>query len=205
MSLATLPRWRLLTASLATAALACGGDGGTPTEPLDDARAREILRQPPFAPTDVSLFTPETYETAPPTAPTAAPGPTEAAVRAHLTATLEQRFGAGSPRVAEGLAVLDDPQLAQFVPDYRLRAALAHLTGTAGEAAIATLRSGAYELTYFGDLGGAARPLSPVRPAAIQNGSSSAKTSSTRTRGSSRLSSPTRRCTRTPSCQARRS
>lgn len=58
---------------------------------------------------------------------------TEAATRADLEAFLVDRFGVGSPRIAEGVALLDNATLGSKIPNIALRAALASLLGTTGE------------------------------------------------------------------------
>ena len=99
-----------------------------------------ILQQPPFAPRDVNLFTPQTY----PEASTPSPAPprtvSERQLRSLVRSTLNERFHGNQRKVAQGLAVFDSSEIAEIVPDPRLRAGLALLLGTAGEAAMAWSR-----------------------------------------------------------------
>lgn len=107
-----------------------------------------LLRQPPFPPTDVSLFRPEFYNS-PPLVPDAE-GPTdEATLRQQLNSLLVRRFGAASPRVAEGLSIFDAASTKQIVSDPRLRAALVSLLGTIGEPAINGTLDGSYAEARF--------------------------------------------------------
>lgn len=112
--------------------------------------ATELLRQPPFPPMDISLFVPEVYPDAPPLVPTAEGPADEATLRQQLNSLLVKRFGAGSPRVAEGLAIFDATSTKQIVPDPRLRAVLASLLGTAGEPSIDGTLDGTYDIVRFG-------------------------------------------------------
>ena len=95
-----------------------------------------ILQQPPFAPRDISLFIPQTYPDAPPPEPASAYPVNEEQLRNLVRRTLNQRFHGNQGKIAEGLAVFDSDEIAEIVPDPRLRAGLALLLGTAGESAI---------------------------------------------------------------------
>lgn len=131
-----------------------------------DRKALTILRQPPFAPEDARLFTPQTYG-APASEPAAPPKKpvTEASLEKLLRKTLSKRFRGDRQRVAGDLALFRDPELAQIVPDPRLRAALVLLDGTAGESAIAAVRGGVYRTVQFGQLA-MERGIAQVRPVA---------------------------------------
>jgi hypothetical protein len=113
------------------------------------ARATCILQHPPFAPLEPSLLPPQVYADAPPLEPAPARPVDEAQLRRLIQQTLFTRFQGNQARVAEGLAVLDSDEIAEIVPDPRLRTALALLLGTAGEGAIAAIESGVYSLVFF--------------------------------------------------------
>lgn len=114
--------------------------------PAEAASATDTLKQPPFAPTDISLFDPHIYENAPPLAPPSS-GPTgEAEIRALLSSSLKERLGyrtkAQKKKVKKALATFDSANTKQVISDPRLRAALVSLTGTLGEPAIAGMTGG---------------------------------------------------------------
>jgi hypothetical protein len=118
--------------------------------PAQAQSAEDILKQPPFEPTDTSLLLPEAYSDAPPTAPDSS-GPTdEATLRGLLSDLLEQRFSNSPKKVNKALAIFDSEETKAIVPDPRLRAALVSLKGTAGEAAIAGTLDGTYSSLQFG-------------------------------------------------------
>ncbi|MET0981433.1 MAG: hypothetical protein ABWY02_04990 [Telluria sp.] len=79
--------------------------------------------------------------------------------------TFAQRFGNNQTRIQQGLAVFDDPKIVKYVADPRLRAAIAILKGTAGEAAIAAIRNGNFARVIFGPLetGGSANAIAVSR------------------------------------------
>lgn len=123
--------------------------------PFTDDEAREILAtERPFAPTDRDLFYSSTHPDwadMPPPPVFRAEEPTEDEVRNELRRILEARFSCSPHRVAGGLAVLDDPVAIEKIPDARLRAALAALTGTIGEPAIRfALETSEVESIHFG-------------------------------------------------------
>lgn len=118
--------------------------------PAEAQTATDTLKQPPFEPTDTSLFLPEVYSDAPPTQP-ASSGPTdEATLRQKLSDLLNQRFPGSPKTVNQALAIFDSQSTKAIVPDPRLRAALVALKGTAGEAAIAGTLDGTYNTVRFG-------------------------------------------------------
>lgn len=108
------------------------------------------LKQPPFPPTDVSLFTPDVYSEAPHMVPAAQNPSGETVMRNKLKALLEKRFGVGTTQVSEGLATFDSASTKAIVPSARLRAALVSLKGTVGEPAIDGALDGTYGKIYFG-------------------------------------------------------
>lgn len=112
--------------------------------------ATTLLQQPPFPPTDISLLSAGLYTDGPPMVSPAS-GPTdEVTLRQQLNSLLVGRFGAASPRVAEGLSIFDADSAKQIVPDPRLRAALVSLIGTIGEPAINGTLDGTYSTARFG-------------------------------------------------------
>ena len=111
-----------------------------PSQPFDDAAAREILAtERPFYPAERDLYisydNPDWIGAAPPTH-MRGPGQTEQEIKEELRAFLELRFPCEPWRVLDGLQVFDNPLAQQKIPDPTLRAALAALTGTIGEPAI---------------------------------------------------------------------
>jgi hypothetical protein len=117
--------------------------------PAEAQTATDTLKQPPFAPTDTSLFLPGVYSDAPPTEP-ASSGPTgEATLKQKLRDLLNQRFPGSPKKVNQALAIFDSEDTKAKVPDPRLRAALVALKGTAGEPAIAGVLDGTYESVHL--------------------------------------------------------
>jgi hypothetical protein len=114
------------------------------------ATALDTLKQPPFPPTDVSMFTPVVYTEAPPMVPAAQNPSGETVMRNKLKALLEKRFGVGSTQVSEGLATYDAASTKSIVPSARLRATLVSLKGTVGEPAINGALDGTYGKIEFG-------------------------------------------------------
>ena len=111
--------------------------------------AEALLRLPSFAPTDVTLFTPQAYGG--PAAPLAAPFTVdETALRNSFETILTSRFYGNAAKIQQGMSVFDDPQITGVVPDPRLRAALALLSGTVGQGAINAIKSGVYSSVEFG-------------------------------------------------------
>jgi len=149
--------------------LATGGQALASTcFPRVNAIALRLLQQPPFPPRDVGLFTPQIFADAPPMVPALPYKVSERRLRQELRKSLVRRFRGDREEVAAGLAVFDDAGITAIVPDPRLRAALALLKGTAGEAAIDAIASGLYEEARFEVLEAATiaqvRFLSPQSP-----------------------------------------
>jgi len=115
--------------------------------------AQKVLKQPPFAPKDVNMFTPGVYSTATPTVPAAPRTQTDAQLKKMLEDTFKKRFCGDSKKVKAGMAVYTDPAIVAKVPDARLRAGVANLYGTAGEGAIDAIKSGTFNTVRFGDAG----------------------------------------------------
>jgi hypothetical protein len=119
--------------------------------PAKAATAQDTLKQPPFAPTDTSLFDPATYSDAPALQP-ASSGPTyEATLRQKLSDLLNQRFPNSSDTVSKALTMFDSQSTKAIVPDPRLRAALVALKGTVGEPAINGVLN-SFSTVHFGTL-----------------------------------------------------
>lgn len=115
---------------------------------VKDKQALRVLQQPPFPPTDKSLFNPQIYGE--PATPPAGPYSfTEASLKAKLALLLARRFSGNPTKIRAGLAVYDDAAIKALMPDPRLRMTLALLKGTPGEAAIAAIRTGIYKEVIF--------------------------------------------------------
>lgn len=114
--------------------------------------AIDTLKKPPFAPSDVNLFTPQTYPSATTPKPAAARTISETQIKSQLTKTFSTRFNGNSSQISSGMAVYNDATLKKMVPDPQLRAAVAVLKGTPGEAAIDTIKGGAYSKVSFATL-----------------------------------------------------
>jgi hypothetical protein len=132
------------------------------------ATALDTLKQPPFPPTDVSLFEPDVYSEAPPMVPAAQNPSGENAMRNKLKSLLEKRFGVGSTQVSQGLATYDATSTKAIVPSPRLRATLVSLKGTVGEPAIKGALDGTYGKIYFGT---PPCPCDPVEQVFLPSGS----------------------------------
>ncbi|MFZ2404896.1 MAG: hypothetical protein WAW41_07140 [Methylobacter sp.] len=104
--------------------------------------AKELLEAPPFAPTDVDLFMPETYSAAAPSEP--APAPDTPITEQQLSWQVNQISGRA------GLKVINDPALEAKMPDARLRAALATLPGSPLAGSIDAIKSDVYSSVEFG-------------------------------------------------------
>ncbi|NED49321.1 hypothetical protein G3I24_00120 [Micromonospora aurantiaca] len=111
-----------------------------------------MLAQPPFPPTNVNLFTPQTYSQASPMVPAGPREITEAQLRVELAKALRPRAARDPGVVARGLAVFDDPKIKKVIPDPNLRAALASLVGGPSEVSVKTIRSGVYTAVIFAPL-----------------------------------------------------
>lgn len=127
-------------------------------------QATDILKRPPFEPTDVNLFTPQTYSAATATVPAAEKPVDEGQIKMQLSQTLLKRFPFNWQEVQNGMALYNDPAIQSKVSDPRLRAALVALKGTPGEAAIDSIKSGKFESVSFKDL--PAGVIAAVEPAA---------------------------------------
>ncbi|MEU7779166.1 hypothetical protein [Micromonospora parva] len=114
--------------------------------------AERVLAQPPFPPTNVNLFTPETYSQASPMVPAPPRRITPAQLRVQLAKALLPRAARHPGVVKQGLAVFDYPKIKKIIPDPNLRAALASLVGGPSEVSVETIRSGFYAKVIFAAL-----------------------------------------------------
>ncbi|MEU4681480.1 hypothetical protein [Micromonospora sp. NPDC023737] len=124
--------------------------------------AERLLAQPPFPPTNVNLFTPQTYPQASPMVPAPPRQITETQLRVELVKALLPRAHRDPGVVVRGLLVFDDPKIRKIIPDPNLRAALASLVGGPSEVSVETIRSGLYAEVLFADLDPSA--IAEVRP-----------------------------------------
>lgn len=104
-----------------------------------ECTAIQQLRQPPFAPTDLGLLNNQTYPDGPPMVPAPPRTITTKELTAQLRQTLQER---GSRAVTLGMQTFNDPTIKAKIPDPNLRAALASLAGTPGQASIDAVRKG---------------------------------------------------------------
>lgn len=142
VSLATIVLALAMTVSAwpLTEARSVGAVPCTPTLPVTDEQAREILAtRRPFIPTNRDFFlnfaNPDWTDVAPLDYPDG-PALSEQETRDALRAFLQRRFPCAPDRVLDGIGVYNDPVVQMKVPEPTLRAALAALTGTIGEPAI---------------------------------------------------------------------
>jgi hypothetical protein len=104
--------------------------------------ALQLMKGPAFPPTDVNLFSPETYSEATPTEP--APAPDTPMTEKQLRAQVSKFSGKA------GLKVMDDPTLRDKILDVRLLAALATLPGTPLTGAIEAFKTDTFSSVEFG-------------------------------------------------------
>ncbi|MFE7779270.1 hypothetical protein ACFU5O_36485 [Streptomyces sp. NPDC057445] len=157
----TLAAATLLLAPLSAASPA-SADAGTTSAHVDDRdpsrEALKLLSQPPFPPTDLSLVNTQSYPQGPPMQPAPPREITDRELVHQLRATLRRR---GRHAVEEGLTAFYSSQIAAVVPDPNLRAALASLAGSPGQASIQTIRNGVFHRAYFGS------PPNPIAAAQV--------------------------------------
>lgn len=127
----------------------------------------QILKCPPFEATDYRLFSPQTYADAPPMIPAAAKPSNEAEIRQQLETILTRRFADNQSAVDEATAIYTDNQLNDMIADSRLRASLAALKGTPGEAAIDVIKNGTFSAVRFDNLGTGV--IAAVKPGSAEN------------------------------------
>jgi hypothetical protein len=112
--------------------------------------AQSLLKKPPFAPTDTSLFSPAIYSSstaAQPASAAQAMSPTQ--IESTLRQTLSKQLGSTSD-VNSAMQQFNSTQLKAIVPDPNLRAGLMTLKGTAGESAIDSVMSGKFAAVKYG-------------------------------------------------------
>jgi hypothetical protein len=137
--------------------------------PISEVTAQKLLKKPPFAPTNVNLFTPQVYSSATATVPAAANNVTTAQLKSQLGSTLLKRLNGDSWTTQQTVNKMDDAALTQTVPNPRLRAALLSLKGTVGQASIDTITSGTFQSIQFGTTPSGANTIAEVvAPAAGQ-------------------------------------
>lgn len=113
--------------------------------------AQQLLKKPPFPPTDINMFTPQAYPGAKPLQPASPRSFSDSQLRSMLNTTFTNRFDGKTTQVNQAMNLYNDATLKQIVPDPRLRTALVSLKGTAGESAIDAVRSGVYQSVRFGE------------------------------------------------------
>jgi hypothetical protein len=124
-----------------------------------NAEAMLILQQPPFVPTDINLLLPQIYGGAAAVQPPdtgVEPSLTE--MQAKLKTTFAARFGKGTVKYFAAMTaanwLLKAALMIQYVPDIRLRAAVASQIGTVGSGIIPTIINGTYhQVEYFNGAG----------------------------------------------------
>lgn len=116
--------------------------------PASAQGARDTLKQPPFPPTDTSLFSPVIYD-GPPLVPAAEAPSSERAMKKQLGALMKKRFGKKSKKVKKALALFSSSKAKAKVSDPRLRAALVSLKGTVGEPGISGVLGGPFSGVRF--------------------------------------------------------
>jgi hypothetical protein len=111
----------------------------------------DILKKPPFAPTDVNMFTTQLYPSSAPMEPAAPRDISETELRDQLNSMFTQRFNYNNTQVNTAMALFDDPKIVAAAPDPRLRASLVALKGTPGEAAITAVKNGTITKIQYHD------------------------------------------------------
>lgn len=124
----------------AVAAVAIGS--GSRPAGSDSITPEDVLRRPPFPPTDVDLFVDAVYGEAPPLQPARRAPATETEVRRELRRILSNRFSGDPAAHDEAVSVYDDPRLVETVPDPRLRAGVVAVQGTLAEPALGAVLEG---------------------------------------------------------------
>lgn len=149
----------LLAQTKATAA-ATPAPSPVPASQLTNSQAQTILKNKPFTPTDINLFRSQTYTGAAVYQPAAAPRTPEttAQLKSFVGSKMAQVYMAMNPKLSKSAAntqaesaasLIDNAQLKKYVPDPRLRAAVAMLKGTAADGAIQAIENGAFKNIVF--------------------------------------------------------
>jgi len=145
--------------SVSTTATPSTSTTTTSTTSLTNSQAQSILKQAPFAPTDINLFRQGTYPNAVAYQPAAAPAKplTTTQLKDFAGTKMYQLYKAMNPSISSATAALQaqsaanlisDPKLTKAIPDARLRTAAAMLKGTAANGAIAALQSGHFKVQF---------------------------------------------------------
>lgn len=133
----------------------------TPT--LTNAQAQNILKKAPYTPTDVNLFRTQTYSNAVAYMPAAAPTSpvTATQLKSFVGTKMSQLYKTMNPALSSATAssqgqaaanLIDNESLKKYVPDVRLRAAVASLKGTAADGAVGVYQSGAFKSVTFANM-----------------------------------------------------
>ncbi len=134
----------------------CNFDTDEPTiyyvDDAADVQARQLLKKPPFAPTNVNLFTTATYPNATATSPAQLKAYNETSMKSELTQIFTKRFNGNSTKVKSAVALMDDPILKKVAPDPKLRAAIVNLKGTIGKSALESYQRGDFGAVRFAPL-----------------------------------------------------
>lgn len=130
------------------------------------AAPEDVLRRPPFPPTDVDLFVDDVYEGARPMQPAERAPTNEIRLRGELCRILSGRFPEDPAARDEAISIYDDPRLVEVVPDPRLRAGVVAMRGTLAAPALDAIRAGDVTRVRFApfdddDAGVMARTLHP--------------------------------------------
>jgi hypothetical protein len=134
------------------------------TEKTAALSPQEILKKPPFAPTNVNLFAPQTYSTASVMKPAPTKSVSESQLKSQLCQTLLERLDGDCYTAKQTVNLMSDSKLKKVVPDARLRAGLLSLKGTAGQSAIDAIRDGAYSSVKFGTPPSGSNTIAEVVP-----------------------------------------
>jgi hypothetical protein len=124
---------------------------------------QELLQKPPYTPKNVDLLRFPAYPAAivRPPATALASAWQGSNLKPSITNTMAKLYQAMDPsldlatatrRGEEAASVIDDPTIIQYIPDARLRTALAMLKGTAADNAIDVVKSGTFDNVSFVDL-----------------------------------------------------
>lgn len=123
------------------------------TEDANEAKAREILKNPAFRPTDINLFNPSIYPDANPMQLAPVENVDEDKIREELLDVLTKRFKGDADKAKKAVAeVFDDKGVKKTMPDPVLRAALTNLEGTTGRSAIDVIKNGTYKTVDFSQI-----------------------------------------------------
>ncbi|MEV5695355.1 hypothetical protein [Micromonospora globbae] len=142
----------LALAGMVGAAAAAPAQADQAIDQRKQCPAERVLTQPPFPPTNMNLFTPETYPQASPMVPAPPRRINETQLRVELVKALLLRAVRQPGVLVRALLIFEDPQIKKIIPDPNLRAALASLVGGPSEVSVDTIRSGIYTEVVFANL-----------------------------------------------------